>query len=70
MSKDSLINLWQCKVGFKVSGLNKSTVVLPKNSLLFLLEIDGPYYVFKTEDEEVIKLHKDTLGIHKVEKVF
>lgn len=69
MQKDSLINLWQCKVGFKIVGLNKKIVVVGKNNLLFLLEIDGQFYVFKTEYDEVIKVHKDTLNIHRIEKV-
>lgn len=67
--QESLINLWQVKTGFRINCKDKKVVILSRNSLLFLLDRDGEFLVFKTEENVVVKLHRSILEMNKLEKI-
>lgn len=64
------INLWQAKVTFKVNCSKGRELTIVKNSLLFLIDKESNFLVFRIENDLVCKIHRNILKEDKIYKVF
>lgn len=59
--KGPTLNVWRVKKSFSVEPGKKGAkkIKVKERELLFLVDIDGDYYIFKTEDDSALKIHKN-----------
>lgn len=71
MSKQELsLDIWVINVPIKIKLTDGKEVSIPKKQFLFLLDRDGEYLIFKTEDGMTCKIHRTMELNKKITKVF
>ncbi len=68
-ARNPTLNIWITRQKLKVM-CGKDEIIIGKGELLFLVEIESGFYIFKTEKGKKIKISGKAQDEKKIEKAF